>query len=399
MSKLPEIRLPTLHGREWAAVAITAMLTIFSTLYVALKPSISTAETVEDGSKKKNEEDAEERVYNNPSEESSDALLKWLGTRKSFHEALRQHRTGLSPSSLKVKLQQNAAANSDELTDQSNEMASHTEKSKRQFETFSTHYYSPETVKVEAKNYANNISTPSTKPGDSVPFHKKVYYGNPMNAAYTPSTTTQLSGDYNSLNVDPDIYVKLEDVSPRAWCMQMTPIPLKLSHIRHEGGNANSDVVNATKDTDSFTDNDCTPTSRNIPFSMEKVRSPAVNTPTKKIEECSNQKIQMQTPSSSPSSNIDLRARPNKALSERVANMSINRPTPPSNRPLFSPSKANPLPYKAGEEVVFKMEHKRHAKYTESCFKTPVKQNSRVTLTRKKVPNVNYNMPTPNQLR
>ena len=192
--------------------------------------------------------------------------------------------------------------------------------------------------------------------------------------------------------------MKLEDVSPRAWCMQMTPIPLKLSQIRHEGGNANSDVVNATKDTDSFTDNDCTPTSRNIPFSMEKVRSPAVNTPTKKIEECSNQKIQMQTPSSSPSSNIDLRARPNKALSERVANMSINRPTPPSNRPLFSPSKANPLPYKAGEEV-FKMEHKRHAKYTESCFKTPVKQNSRVTLTRKKVPNVNYNMPTPNQLR
>ena len=51
MNKLPEIRLPTFHGKEWAAVAITAVLAVFSTIYVALKPSASTAERIEDGSK------------------------------------------------------------------------------------------------------------------------------------------------------------------------------------------------------------------------------------------------------------------------------------------------------------------------------------------------------------
>ena len=112
--------------------------------------------------------------------------------------------------------------------------ASNNEGHKFQYQKLSTHYYSPGTVKVEAKRCENNVSTLTEEPRDGVPFHKKVYYGNPMNAAYTPSTTTQLSGEYNSLNVDPDIYVKLEDVSPRAWCMQMTPTPLKLNHLRHE---------------------------------------------------------------------------------------------------------------------------------------------------------------------
>ena len=218
------------------------------------------------------------------------------------------------------------------------------------------------------------------------------------NAAYTPNTTTQLSGEYNSLNVDPDIYVKLEDVS-RAWCMQMTPTPLKLNHLRHESVNSQNDTATGTKEADSRTDKYNTPTSRNIEFSIDEMCSPAVNTPTKKTEERSDQKVQTHTPSSSPSSNIDLRGQPRKALSERVANMSINRLPPRSNRPLFSPSKANPLPNKTNEEPILKAEQKRHAKYTESCFKTPVKQNSRITLQRKKVPNVNYNMPTPNQLR
>ena len=181
--------------------------------------------------------------------------------------------------------------------------------------------------------------------------------------------------------------------------MQMTPTPLKLNHLRHESVNSQNDTATGTKEADSRTDKYNTPTSRNIDFSIDEMCSPAVNTPTKKTEECSVQKAQTQTPSSSPSSSIDLRARPRKALSERVANMSINRLPPRSNRPLFSPSKANPLPNKTNEEPILKAEQKRHAKYTESCFKTPVKQNSRITLQRKKVPNVNYNMPTPNQLR
>eukprot|EP00944_MAST-04C_sp_MAST-4C-sp1_P001512 g1512.t1 len=399
MNKLPEIRLPTFHGKEWAAVAITAVLAVFSTIYVALKPSASTAGRIENGSKETYEEEEYDHVYTNRSEETSDELLKWLGTRKSFHEVLRQHPDGPSPSSLKVKLQQNVAANSNNVADQNSGTASNNEGHKFQYQKLSTHYYSPGTIKVEAKRCENNVSTLTEEPRDGVPFHKKVYYGNPMNAAYTPSTTTQLSGEYNSLNVDPDIYIKLEDVSPRAWCMQMTPTPLKLNHLRHEAVNSQSDIATGTKDADSCADNYNTPTSRNIEFSMEETYSPGVNTPTKKTEECSVQKAQTQTPSSSPSSSIDLRARPRKALSERVANMSINRPTPRSNRPLFSPSKANPLPYKTNEQVILKTEQKRDAKYTESCFKTPVKQNSRITLQRKKVPNVNYNMPTPNQLR
>ena len=119
MNKLPEIRLPTFHGKEWAAVAITAVLAVFSTIYVALKPSASTAGRIENGSKETYEEEEYDHVYTNRSEESSDELLKWLGTRKSFHEVLRQHPDGPSPSSLKVKLQQNVAANSNNVADQS----------------------------------------------------------------------------------------------------------------------------------------------------------------------------------------------------------------------------------------------------------------------------------------
>ena len=106
MNKLPEIRLPTFHGKEWAAVAITAVLAVFSTIYVALKPSASTAGRIENGSKETYEEEEYDHVYTNRSEETSDKLLKWLGTRKSFHEVLRQHAEGQSSSALKVKLQQ-----------------------------------------------------------------------------------------------------------------------------------------------------------------------------------------------------------------------------------------------------------------------------------------------------
>jgi archaellum component FlaF (FlaF/FlaG flagellin family) len=37
MEKLREIKLPTLHAKEWATIAITAFLTVVSTLYVTFR--------------------------------------------------------------------------------------------------------------------------------------------------------------------------------------------------------------------------------------------------------------------------------------------------------------------------------------------------------------------------
>ena len=36
MNKLPEIRLPTLHGKEWAAVAITAVVLTTTKLIIII---------------------------------------------------------------------------------------------------------------------------------------------------------------------------------------------------------------------------------------------------------------------------------------------------------------------------------------------------------------------------
>ena len=69
MNKLPEIRLPTLHGKEWAAVAITAVLAVFSTLYVALKPSgYQQLGGLKTGRKETYEEEEYDHVYTNRSE-------------------------------------------------------------------------------------------------------------------------------------------------------------------------------------------------------------------------------------------------------------------------------------------------------------------------------------------
>ena len=88
-------------------------------------------------------------------------------------------------------------------------MASNNEDIKFHYQKLSTHYYSPGTVKAEAGTCEDNVSTPTAEPVMVFLSTRKYIMAIQWNAAYTPNTTTQLSGEYNSLNVDPNIYVKL----------------------------------------------------------------------------------------------------------------------------------------------------------------------------------------------
>ena len=88
MEKLREIKLPTLHAKEWATIAITAFLTVVSTLYVTFRTTNTAINERNEKGKDPISNDIEENsktLYENENENAEDDLLtNWLGTRKNF---------------------------------------------------------------------------------------------------------------------------------------------------------------------------------------------------------------------------------------------------------------------------------------------------------------------------
>jgi hypothetical protein len=451
MDKLTDIRLPTLHAKEWATVAITAILAVVSTVYL----SFSTQPTKNEQNDEKNE-----KTGKNYCQEDDELLTNWLGTRKSFHMILSEDDIHLRCNSIKEKLQQieiEVRENSDKSYDEStnteitslrNEDTKGNKGSKQNFQNICTYYYAPESERLSHTNKsAAHKTTPKKQQDENIPFHQRVYYGNPMNAAYTPSTTTQLSGEYNSLNVDPDIYMKVEDISPNAWRMQMTPTPMKLSFqgIHKEGDNgihkkypsdeSNSAITPTSYNrlqTNNKKNNDIS-VRRNIKFhndigmntphknfnSIRKIGSVDIN---ENIEKSSNY---------SPSSNIASDTTNEKTIGmkykdsnncESVKNMNIKSTSNQYKHVLlFSPAKAKPLPqhqknlgdFNQDQDQKMKQHHYAASQYfspssvkdnlmtqtTRNISNPTINHSKKNDLHRKIVPNINYDAPTPNRLR
>ena len=448
MEKLREIKLPTLHAKEWATIAITAFLTVVSTLYVTFR---TTNTAINERNEKEKDQDPisndiEENfktLYENENENAEDDLLtNWLGTRKNFHMIITDEEVRSSYLSLKEKLQQidieeqndiNDKVNHEDNNNISNNVneVNNVNDNEKKYQSIGTYYYAPE--KQRQTNYNNN-KTPSPKATttkqqeDIVPFYKQVYYGNPMNAAFTPSTTTQLSGEYNSLNVDPDIYVKLEEVSPNAWRMQMTPTPLKLSTSNSECKKTNNSSSSYCNNDNIITNNnsDCgTPSSHHHNNENKPTRRSIKFTPTKTLANTSKNNMQedkekIMVELNSPSSAINNTSNIIGTNKEdgKVVNMEVKSTSKRyTHVPLFSPAKAKPLPNKHndGRLTAFKREQqqKRRQYFSPSSHQkenmvtttptsgmylsTPIKGKS--TSQRKKITNVTYGAPTPNRLR
>ena len=453
MDKLTDIRLPTLHAKEWATVAITAILAVVSTVYL----SFSTQSTKNEQNDENDEND--EKSY---FQDDDKMLTNWLGARKSFHMIFSEDDIHSRCNSIKEKLQQieievrENSYNSDknyeestntEITSLRNEDTKDNEGKKQNFQYIGTYYYGPESERLSHINKSpTQKTTPKKQQDENIPFHQRVYYGNPMNAAYTPSTTTQLSGEYNSLNVDPDIYVKVEDVSPNAWRMQMTPTPMKLNsqginkevdnginkkYFSDESNSAITPTSYHRRQTGNKKNNDTT-IRRNIKFHKDI----GINTPHKSLNSISkstsidiNENIEKSS-NYSPSSN-NARDTTNETTTkmeyndsdscESVKNLNIKSTSKQYKHVLlFSPAKAKPLPqhqksggnFIQGQDQEMKQHHYAARQFfspssvkdnlitpTSNISNPTINHSKKNVLHRKIVPNVNYDAPTPNRLR
>ncbi len=453
MDKLSDIRLPTLHAKEWATVAITAILAVVSTVYL----SFSTQPT-----KKEQNDEKNENTEKNYCQDDDELLTNWLGTRKSFHMILSEDDIHSRCNSIKEKLQQieievrensyNNDKNYDEstnteITSLHNEDTKDNERRKQNFQSIGTYYYGPESERLSHINKSPaQKTTPKKQQDENIPFHQRVYYGNPMNAAYTPSTTTQLSGEYNSLNVDPDIYVKVEDIYPNAWRMQMTPTPMKLNsqgihkevgngiHEKYLGDESNSAITPTSYhrlQTNNKKNND-TSIRRNIKFHNDI----GMNTPHKNLNSIRNSSSVgihgniEKSSNYSPSSNIANDTTNEKTIEmkyndsnscESVKNMNIKSTSNQYKHVLlFSPAKAKPLPqhqktggdFNQDQDQEMKQHHCAASQFfspssVKDNLMTPtmnignptINHSKKNILHRKIVPNINYDAPTPNRLR
>ena len=124
MEKLREIKLPTLHAKEWATIAITAFLTVVSTLYVTFRTTNTAIDERNEKEKDPISNDIEENfktLYENENENAEDDLLtNWLGTRKNFHMIISDEEVRSSYLSLKEKLQQIDIEEQNDINDKVN---------------------------------------------------------------------------------------------------------------------------------------------------------------------------------------------------------------------------------------------------------------------------------------